>query len=258
MDRNLFFEDAHQAFYTKNGYLYISNFLDSAAVQEMLDAYYKYEFSSRANGFHRTLDLIDIEQKKKITAAIHAVVTPIAKQHLIDYRFLLTSFMTKEKGADDFDIHQNWCFVDEKIFTSLVIWIPLQDVDETNGTMYFIPGSDKWNNKIRGNNIEWQYGNEKQSLQNQLIPVNMKAGDAVIFDDATIHYTSANKSNNPRISIAQVMIPNEAQPVFYNYNPKTKLIEQYAIDKNFYLEFTNRYMNNKGFSDVELLKTMKV
>ncbi|MBK9353454.1 MAG: phytanoyl-CoA dioxygenase family protein [Bacteroidetes bacterium] len=254
--RNLFLNEDKDAFFLKNGYVHIQGFLNNYECQTLKQLYYKREYNKKLHGFHRTLDSYDIKEKMAICKGIDDIVSPISRKYLYDYRYLLTSFMTKEPGAGPFDIHQNWAFVDELYFTSLVIWIPLQDTGEDNGTMYFIPGSHMLDKGVRGNNIRWKYDEIKEYLvNNHMIPLNMKAGDAVIFDDATIHYTSPNLSREPRISIAQVMIPDEAQPIFYNFHPATGQLDKFAIDKDFYHLFMNRYTKTFNFNDNILLKS---
>lgn len=242
MSRDLFIDNKLNAEYNSKGYLLIPNFVSTEELSSLINLYNKKEKSFFDKGFHRTLDLKDLKKKKEICDSISSVITPVSEHYLKEYRMLLTSFMTKEIQTTAFDIHQNWTFVEEDKYTSLVIWVPLQDVDETNGCMFFIPESDKWDKKIRGNNIEWFYEKRKDELMKQMIPLPMKAGDAVIFDDATIHYTSPNFSSKPRISIAQVMIPIEAQPIFYNRDLKTNEIVKYKIKDDFYLTFTNNFM----------------
>ncbi len=255
MNKNFFYQEEHNNIYNQQGYIHIPNFLSAEELESLKQLYHKKEKSFFDKGFHRTLDLKNLKKKKEIYDSIASIVTPKGQQYLKDYRMLLTSFMTKEKKADAFEIHQNWTFVEEDKFTSLVIWIPLQDVDDSNGGMSFIPASDQWNKGIRGNNITWQYESQKDKLLKDLIPLSMKAGDAVIFDDATIHYTSPNANKKPRIAIAQVMIPKAAQPIFYNLNPQTKQLEKYAISDNFYLTFTDKYLKG-DFSELEFFDTI--
>lgn len=255
MNKDLFIQEEHNSIYNKQGFIHIPNFLSSEELELLRGLYHKKEKSFFDKGFHRTLDLKNFKKKKEIYDGIASIVTPKGQQNLKDYRMLLTSFMTKEKKADAFDIHQNWTFVEEDNYTSLVIWIPLQDVDSSNGGMSFIPGSDQWDKGIRGNNIIWQYESQKDKLLQDLIPLPMNAGDAVIFDDATIHYTSPNTNKKPRIAIAQVMIPEAAQPIFYNLNLQTKQLEKYAISDNFYLTFTDKYLKG-DFSEMTLVDTI--
>jgi ectoine hydroxylase-related dioxygenase (phytanoyl-CoA dioxygenase family) len=248
-----FFLDAHQnEEFALQGFIHIPSFIDKNEQNTLLKLYKKREQSFFNKGFHRTLDLLNETKKRTIIQNISAVITPKSEIYLKNYRILLASFMTKEKGADVFDIHQNWTFVDETQFTSLVIWIPLQDVNEENGCLHFIPGSNQWEKGIRGNNIAWQYEPIKSELLSKMVALPMKAGDAAIFNDATIHFTSANKTKRPRISIAQVMIPKAATPIFYNKNLQNNKIEKYEISDDFYLNFRNKYLKG-DLTDLKLV-----
>ena len=258
MKRNLFTDESLEKSYHSKGYIHIPNFLSGDETNQLISLYKKKEKSFFDKGFHRTLDMTNIKKKKEVCNAINNIIYPASQKYLNKYKYLLTSFMTKEKKANEFDIHQNWTFVEEDKFTSLVIWIPLQDVSEHNGTLYFVEGSDKWDKGIRGNNIPWMYESQKESLLQNMIAVPMKKGDAVIFDDATIHYTSPNFSTSPRISIAQVMIPEEANPIFYTFNQKNNTIDKYAIDDSFYITFMNKVKDNTLLNDLILLDSISI
>jgi hypothetical protein len=248
MNRRIFKHDVQNDFFRKNGYVHLTNFLTAEEIIDLKNLYYEKEYTNFLNGFHRTLDMPNSALKLEICAGIKYIVTRQAKKYLSNYKYFLTSFMTKEPGAAAFDIHQNWSFVEEDKYTSLVIWIPLQDTDEVNGTMQVIPGSNNYPKGKRGNNITWKYENIKQELINEyLVSINMKAGDAIMFDDATIHYTSSNQEKEPRISIAQVMIPEEAQPIFYNNNMQKNRLEKFLIDKDFYHFYVERYIPDMNF-----------
>lgn len=258
MKRNLFISKAIDDSYHSKGYIHIPNFLTEEETNQLISLYKKKEKSFFDKGFHRTLDMTNIKKKIEICSAINNIVFPASKKYLNKYKFLLTSFMTKEKKANEFEIHQNWTFVEEDNFTSLVIWIPLQDVSEHNGTLYFVDGSDKWDKGIRGNQIPWQYESQKKLLLEKMTAIPMKKGDAVIFDDATIHYTSSNHSTSPRISIAQVMIPEESNPVFYMLNQKNNTIDKYAIDDYFYITFMNKLRDNTLLKDLALIDRIPI
>ncbi len=258
MKRNLFIDDSLESSYQSKGYIHIPNFLSEEEINQLISLYKKKEKSFFDKGFHRTLDMNNIKKKEEICNAINQIIFPASEKYLNKYKFLLTSFMTKEKKANEFDIHQNWTFVEEDKFTSLVIWIPLQDVSEHNGTLYFVDGSDKWDKGIRGNQIPWKYESQKELLLQKMTAVPMKKGDAVIFDDATIHYTSPNYSTSPRISIAQVMIPKESNPVFYMLNQKNNSIDKYAIDDRFYVHFINKVKDNTLLKDLVLLERIPI
>ena len=256
MKRRIFIEDAQNDFFNQQGYYHIPGFLNALEVNKMRDLYYEKEYTNVVQGFHRTLDMPNSETKLAICREIDEMVSERSKKYLFNYKYFLTSFMTKEPGADAFDIHQNWSFVEEEKFASLVIWIPLQDTNNNNGTMEVITGSNNYPKWKRGNNIKWRYDDIKETLISQYLqPIGMKAGDAIIFDDATIHYTSPNKSNEARIAIAQVMIPTESEPIFFNYNESERIVEKYRVDMDFYHCYVERYIPEMNFKkDCELVE----
>lgn len=100
-------------------------------------------------------------------------------------------------------------------YRELSIWLALQPVDETNGCMQFIPGSNRWDV------LEHRSPGGDKSLHplqccgefdpGQAVPVPLRAGDCTVHDARTLHYTGANISPNPRL--AYIMIFN-TPPVY--------------------------------------------
>ena len=74
----------------------------------------------------------------------------------------------------------------------------------------------------------------KKFLQQLHVELKLRKGEYVIFDDALMHYTSSNHSQSNREAIQIVVIPENAQPKFYNNNSSQKAIDEYNADENFY------------------------
>lgn len=241
----VFCDDLLQRQFETDGYVVVPQFLNAAEVQNLLTAYHKPD--GNINGkFHRTLQFQSVAYKKDLSIAVKELVTPKALNLLQDYRYLLSSFMVKEPEADNaFELHQNWNFVEEDKYHSVVFWVPLVDTDAKNGAMYVVKGSNRLLPTYRG-------GPNIPSVFEAVIPyikehyltiIPLKAGDAIIFDDALLHYTSSNQSSNTRYAIAQVMIPRVARPIHYYQSAENtgKKIEVFEIDDDFYLYYYNRY-----------------
>jgi len=256
---NQVFQDKKQnQEFTEKGYLVIKGLLSEDEVGTLTELY-KSNIPENAQGFHRSLDQLNKPYKEKLSGAIHDVVTPRLNQYLKDYRFLLVSFMIKEPGEDTkFEVHQNWNFVDETRFRSVAIWIPLVDVDGSNGTMHVAEGSHRVFPTIRGGpQIPSIFREIYDHIRDHYMkPILLKCGDALVIDDAILHYTSPNLGTSTRIAIAQVMIPAEASPIYY-YQPlnnEQAPISKYLIDGNFYLYFNNRYTPDAPPQDCQLIQ----
>lgn len=147
---------------------------------------------------------------------ITEVVTPHAQEHLVDYRPLLGNFVNKPAGTGVVPAHQNWSVVDEHHFQSVSVWVALVDCVVENGAMLMLDGSHRDFREPRG---MWTYetfnGLEDLLVREYLTPVCAKAGEAVILDDALVHYSPPNRTAQRRLAIQHVMVPEVAESLFY-------------------------------------------
>lgn len=249
----------HQAVFEQDGYIVIPNFLTSEEISELTKVYQSMEHPNPI-GFHRTYDNPDKAYKTRLSQAIHQTVTPKTTALLSGHRYFLASYMVKEPGSDTaFELHQNWNFVDESKHQSVVLWIPLVDTNEQNGTMYVVKGSNRLMPTFRGGPyIPSVFENILSHIkQHYLTPIPLKAGDALILDDALLHYTSPNHSNHTRYAMAQVMIPKAATPVYYYLSePSDTRLHVFEIDMDFYLFYNNRYPKGEYPQDMKHIGTI--
>jgi ectoine hydroxylase-related dioxygenase (phytanoyl-CoA dioxygenase family) len=105
---------------------------------------------------------------------------------------------TDKKGAE-FTWHQDSGYVDYAHKPYVNAWIPLDDVNEENGTVYLLPYSlagtkEKIQHKplLGSNDREGYFGPEKG------VPANCPAGSIVVFSSTTFHRSGANNTNKMR------------------------------------------------------------
>lgn len=94
---------------------------------------------------------------------------------------------------------------------SLVFWIPLQDVDETNGSLHYIPGSHMDNVPISINDQALALGQSSQyftidrsALSRISTPrqrCNIKLGQCMVFHSKLIHKSGSNNSTHIRYAL---------------------------------------------------------
>jgi hypothetical protein len=162
------------------------------------------------------------------------------------YDILITNYWTKNPSDGEVLAHQNWSHVDESKHRSYSIWIPLQDTDQMNGTMEVVPKSHLVFTEPRGVNMEYPYESPFKAIgadirKEYLMPINLKAGQAVIIDDAIVHYTGPNRSEKPRLAIQLVVKPKDAPGEFY-FKHKNIVgennVEIFHADYHFYTKFS--------------------
>jgi phytanoyl-CoA hydroxylase len=84
----------------------------------------------------------------------------------------------------------------------ITVWIPLVDVDEVNGCLYLIPGSNSWEliGSARDKNQNMR-SFEDVEARGTPVPVPMKLGDILLFSNMTFHGSKVNRREDVRWSI---------------------------------------------------------
>jgi len=86
------------------------------------------------------------------------------------------------------------------------VWIPLQDVNEDNGCMHFVPGSHKLDvlhhqsigNNPRVHGLEVKPSAEFDKLLEKAVACPIAAGCATMHLPRTLHYAGPNRTDAPR------------------------------------------------------------
>lgn len=181
------------------------------------------------------------EYKRKVFSELSAVFQPKLENYLEQYEPLVINFVNKEPGLGEVPIHQNWNFVDETRYVSVSVWAPLVDVEEINGTIEMIEGSHNiFRNILRSPSIPWFFtGYEKHLIDNYCKPIEVKAGEALIFDDSIIHYSKTNHGTYDRLVIQVISKPKEVQAKHFYMKKKIfgTEVEELDVDSDFFLNF---------------------
>lgn len=156
------------------------------------------------------------------------------ERHLVDYRVLTANFYVKPPGQGDLLMHQNWPVLDLNA-TSVTLWCPLVATSVVNGTLHYWPGSHKLVPHIEGPGSPAYFAGMLAAVREHLVPLELPAGEAAIFDDSLIHGSPPNLSGAPRIAVQLICIPREMKPIFY-YRHSEDRFETVAADSDFYVE----------------------
>lgn len=238
--RNIFKDNALQKELEYKGYVQIP-LLDSDDILRLYDVFVRHN-TEYNQPFHTSHFSNEVGYKRQVNEAVSEVVFSRLEELLENYRPIFGNLMVKQPGSDYFmPLHADWTYVDEDKFRSIAVWIPLIDTNEENGCLGVIEGSHKVMSKIRGPRIQVSsYNNDKDWVKKfgKLLPV--KAGHAVIYDHALMHYSPANKSKEPRPALNLSIVPAEAGVVHYCIPEGAEEIEVYRVDSSeFYLHYNN-------------------
>lgn len=53
-------------------------------------------------------------------------------------------------------------------------------------------------------------------ITKHMVPMNVKAGEAVILDDSVVHYSNINQTDGLRLAIQLILIPEEEKSIHYH------------------------------------------
>lgn len=115
--------------------------------------------------------------------------------------------------------HQDEAYWDpSKQYRSVSIWMPLQDVDEANGCMWFERGSHEWevldHRSIGGDTRVHGLELVDAAVAAEPVACPLPAGGITIHRNRTAHYTGPNRTDMPRRAlIMSAELPTRAYPV---------------------------------------------
>lgn len=189
----------------------------------------------RLSAFHN-----DPNYKRDIYDKVYQFLGEKVNSLLNNYHPLVINLFDKLPGAGSVAIHHNPSFVNEPYFKSVSIWIPMIDTNRENGTLGVLPGSHDVFDSVRASNMPETFS-EVQDLLTEVYfdPLEIPIGNAVILDDSLIHWSYPNISQERRMTIQLIMVPKEAEHIYYYYNTQneTPKIDMYKVDEEFFFRF---------------------
>ncbi len=220
-----------------NGYV-IVNLLDELTAKRLYQEVVNYDSGVQSH-FYTSLWSKNEEYRKKVDGLIQEQIGKRISSYFNNYNPLFGDLLIKKPSLlKDFPIHQDWTFVDEEIYTSIYIWCALQDVNYLNGNLQIVEKSHQYLDKIRGANIQVSYESIKTKIQKKYLKnIPLKAGHAIIFNQALLHASPPNRSFKTRIALGLLMVPNEATIYHYYFNKNKNKIQRIIADKDFFMRY---------------------
>lgn len=236
-----FLDIALEKEFSKKGYVII-DLLENEKIKSLINYFnaVKEEISLAENHYYSSGDHPQKDISKKIDLKIKEYILPELDKYIHSFEALMAAYIVKpgnENSNKYFDFHQDLTFVDENKYTSANLWIALQDTNEENGTLKVVEHTHTFKNTIRSApEFPCYYqGHEKKILSCQK-SINLKAGQAIIFNHRIVHGSPPNKSKDDRIAVISMLKPKSAHWIHYRYDKETNLVKKYRADYEFFLE----------------------
>lgn len=165
---------------------------------------------------YNTLEVKNYLNRKKVFEKLDDLLANKWEEIFNDYKPIGYNFAIKKANSfKKFDAHVDDIHADESLHTSVNVWIPLIDVNPSNGGLYMIKGSHKLPMPVRGIGIPFPFENELEAIEEKAQATTLKAGTAIFFHSKMVHGSPGNTTDLDRPAIIAGMIPKEAEAIAY-------------------------------------------
>ncbi len=240
MAPQIFKNETHQKIFDKQGFIVLP-FLHAEEVAHLDSIFDQLHPDLHAGGFYSGVYTSDEDYKVKASEEIVKVFSRAYEELFIDYTPFGGSFLYKVPGANSaLPVHQDWTIVDESKNVALNCWVPLCDVTMANGPIMVMPGSqfDRFN-VVRSPTLPFFFSGDDDMVVEQLIPMEVQAGTAVILNQSVIHYSPPNNTDKVRKAITAGVKTKDAQMYFHYNVPGENMLEVFEVPDDFFLRFRN-------------------
>ena len=178
---------------------------------------------------------------------VYSFMKPLIDSIIVNYKPVMINLFNKHHGTGEVPIHQNWTFVDERIYTSISVWCPLQDVNRANGTLEVVPGTHKVICDYRGPSIPWVFDNLNDLMKEKyMLPLQLRFGQIAVIDDSIIHFSGDNNTESERKAIQLILKPEEATTIHcFKSDKSINEIHIIDVEDDYFFDF-NMWEAPKG------------
>lgn len=225
-----------------NGYAK-ANTLSNEIINELIQLYNdNHQLKSKNGGLFLGIHSPDKDYRNIVHNNIKTILQNEFDKLFEDYKNMFNSYITKTPGPNsEFDIHQDKTCINELEYSPITIWIPLQDTDMMNGGIAIIPKSHGVLSPFRGTDLPDELSKVKEFAKNYLQPIQLKAGEILLFDNRTIHHSPPNFSSKNRLVVVCDIFPMDAfmMTCMKNESDNEKNIVTYKYVDGYVLKVNN-------------------
>ena len=217
----IFVDDARQRDFERDGFVVarLMSADEAAAFRQRIDTVRDgaaFEPNSEGNrAYHVSLMDPDLAYRRRARQFAETVLADRVRALLVDYRFLTGGFLIKAAGAAEIQIHRDWTMTPTPDEVALNCWCALVDIDEKNGGLALLPGSHALVPNIEAPGVAPFFSAYCDRLKSHSVSLELKAGEAAIFDYRALHWSSANRSSELRAAVSAAFIPQGSRPVLF-------------------------------------------
>ena len=160
-----------------------------------------------------------IEEDDDVRSAFHsfaaAVLVPLLHERIVGGRPCEPAAIIKPAGGGRFALHHHAPFTDDPFARVLVCWLALTDADARTSALMVIPNSHQILPHIAAPGELSYFESFREQLEEETVSVDVRAGEAVIFEQTLLHGSSPNLGTADRVALTCMMIPADSRNVVF-------------------------------------------
>ena len=192
--------------------------------------------------FFLSIFLESIEAKRMIFEGVRSILHEKLTELVPCFRIVNASFVTKKASTEHggVGLHHDTSLVDHSQHLGINIWVPLCDVDPSNGCLRMADYSHRFN-PISFLPDGYHSGFEQELAPPYVTDIPMKAGEACVFDSRLMHASGQNRSDHERVAVLFSLVPKDEPIRLHFRNPNSpERLDAYYVDSEFFLRFNPR------------------
>ncbi len=173
----------------------------------------------------------DRDQRRRLYHYFRDALEPRLEGVLDGYTVLAATLLDKPAGEGGMDLHRDWWMSSDLQDRNLIVWCPLVDADDANGTIRLVVGSHRLIPDLSAPHGGVYYARYQDALKRRSRSFPLRAGEALIFDATILHWSPAPGSGRARPAVNLMCLPKGAVPVFHkaHASPDGPMFEQFDM-----------------------------
>lgn len=167
------------------------------------------------SGFYASFLDRDLVHRRNIYRYLKERLEPGLDSLVDGYKIMTATFLEKPPGGGEMDLHCDETMTADPDDVNFNIWCPLVDVDESNGALQLVAGSQRLVPHITAAGIPTWFAHCRSELKARSRSFTLRAGEALIYDSTMPHWSPPNRSGNSRFAIGLLCVPRHATPALY-------------------------------------------
>ncbi|MCS6955796.1 MAG: phytanoyl-CoA dioxygenase family protein [Candidatus Calescibacterium sp.] len=213
--------------YFSRGYTVLP-LLNESQVDELLKIFNQNYSLEKFPSVYNTIVNASEREISFINDSINTIIYPSLTKVIFDFKIVASAFMIKKPEADsylNFHIDPTMTY---KHLNNVALWIPLCDIDETNGLFYLEPYTKYMIDYYTPSMPSPFFGYEELIRQNSIC-FKFKKGEALFFDNRILHSTGKNESGTTRVAIVTKLLDAGAPLATPYYEAEKSINRQVSL-----------------------------